>query len=82
MAAPINTQSSDYYVAHTLADTALANGVCRAILCNGAGVVDLTQPDGTVRANFPLQEGYNPIRASVIDEPTTGTAATGVWALY
>ena len=82
MAAPMNYLASDYYVPVTLGSNALADGVCRAILATTAGVANITQPDGTVRANYPLQEGYNPIRAIVIIAPSAGTAATGVWALY
>lgn len=82
MAAPINTQATDYYVPVTLGATALANGACRAILATAGGTVNLTQPDGTVRADFPLQTGYNAVRATVINTPSSGTAATGVWALY
>lgn len=82
MAAPRDTLSASGAVSVTLASTALANGECKAILANAAGVVDLTFADGQTAVNFPLQAGYNPVRATIIDEPTTGTAATGVWALY
>lgn len=70
------------YVPVTLGSSALVNGACRAINAEVAGRVKLTQPDGTVRDNFPLIAGYNPIGASVIDTPGSGTAATGVWAIY
>ena len=82
MAAPINTLATDYYVPITPSASNLANGVCRAILVEVAGVLNLMQPDGTVRANVPLQAGYNPICAKRISAPSAGTAATGVWALY
>jgi hypothetical protein len=82
MAAPRDTLSASGAVSVTPGSARLANGECKAILANGAGVVDLTFANGTVAVNYPLQAGYNPIRVIVIDELTSGTAATGVWALY
>ena len=82
MAAPYSIQAADYYVPITLGSGTLAGGTCRGILAEVAGRADLTQDDGTVRTNFPLVAGYNPVRAKVINTPTSGTAATGVWALY
>jgi hypothetical protein len=82
MAAPRDTICAEYAASVTLGSTALANGECKAILAEVGGAVDLTFVDGRVAVNFPLQVGYNYIRATIIDEPTAGTAATGVWALY
>lgn len=82
MAAPFNSLSAEIYVPVTLGSTALANGTCRAVVAEVAGRVNLTQDDGTVRENYPLVSGVNPVRAKVINAPTAGTAATGVWALY
>lgn len=82
MAAPKDTLCASGAVSVTLGSAVLANGECKAILANAAGVVDLTFAGGGTAVNFPLQAGYNPIRATVIDAPTSGTAATGVWALY
>jgi hypothetical protein len=82
MAAPRDALCASSAVSITLGSSALVNGECKAILANTAGVADLTFANGTAAVNFPLQAGYNPVRATVIDEPTTGTAATGVWALY
>lgn len=82
MAAPRDTLCANRAVSVTLGSGTLANGECKAILANTAGVADLTFADGTTAVNFPLQAGYNMIRATVIDEPTSGSAATGVWALY
>jgi hypothetical protein len=76
------TKPSAIYVPVTLGSTALAGGSCRAIMAEVAGRVNLTQPDGTARANYPLIAGYNPIKARIIDNPSSGSAATGVWALY
>lgn len=73
----------DDYVPVTLAPTALPGGSCRAIVAETAGRVNLTLQDGvTVRANFPLQVGYNPVVAWAIDAPTSGTPATGLFAGY
>jgi hypothetical protein len=66
----------------TPSSTPLAGGACRAILVETAGRLKLTQPDGTARDNVPMIVGYNPLGASVIDAPGSGTAATGVFAIY
>lgn len=81
MAAPNSITASGDCVSITPGSSALANGECRAIVAETAGRVNITQ-GGVVRANFPLVAGYNPVRATVIDAPSAGTAATGVWALY
>lgn len=70
------------YVPITPGSSNLASGACKAIVAEVAGRVNLKQPDGTIRANYPLQAGLNAIGALVIDAPTSGTAATGIWALY
>lgn len=82
MAAPTNALCAQYYIPITPGSSLLADGACRAIVAEVAGRVDLTQPDGVVRTNYPLQAGYNPVAAIRINAPTSGTAATGVWALY
>lgn len=62
---------------------ALPGGTCRTILVETAGRVNVTVGDGTtVRANVPLQVGYNPIVAWAIDAPTAGTPPTGIFAGY
>lgn len=67
----------------TLASTALTGGTCRCIVAETAGRVNITLADGTtVRANVPLVAGFNPIIAWAIAAPTSGTAATGVFAGY
>lgn len=82
MAAPTNSLAAQFYVPITLGATVLADGICRGINAEVAGRVNLTQADGVVRENYPLTAGYNPVSAKVINAPTAGTAATGVWALY
>lgn len=82
MAAPRNTLSAGIAVSVTLGSSELANGECKAILANAAGTANLTFANGMTAVDYPLQAGYNPIRATVINTPTSGTAATGVWALY
>lgn len=49
---------------------------CRAIICVTAGTANLVQPNGTIRENYPLFAGYNPI--SVIGVLTGGNA-DGIW---
>ena len=82
MAGSNSTIGAEAYVPITLGPDNLADGVCRAINAETAGRVNLTQEDGTVRVNYPLIAGYNVVRAKVINSPSSGTAATGVWALY
>lgn len=73
----------DDIVPVTLASTALTGGICRCIVAETAGRVNITLRDGTtVRANVPLVAGFNPIIAWAIAAPTSGTAATGVFAGY
>ena len=77
-----NTVPSDYYVGVTPGATALSDGLCRAILCSEDGALNLTDKSGNVRANVPVQKGYNPLRASVINNPSSGSAPGVVYALY
>lgn len=71
--------SATKYVPVTKANEDLPDGVCRGLLAGTAGTVNLQQPDGTVRENFPLQQGYNPIFAKQV---RTGGSASDIWALY
>lgn len=82
MAAPRDTMSAELAVPVTLGSSVLANGECKAIWVNTAGTANLTFPNGQAATSFPLKEGLNPLRVTVIDAPSSGTAATGVWALY
>jgi len=76
------TQPSEFYLAVTPGGTALANGACRAILCDEDGALNLTDLSGAVRANVPVQKGYNPLVASVINTPSAGSAPGVVYAIY
>lgn len=82
MAAPRDQLCADFAAPVTLGSSALANGECKAIWAATAGTVNLTFASGRTAASFPLMAGVNPIRATVINTPSSGTAATGVWALY
>jgi hypothetical protein len=82
MAAPRDTLTASAAVSVAPGSTALASGECKAILANTAGTVNLTFANGATATDYPLQAGYNPIRATIIDAPSSGTAATGVWAIY
>jgi len=82
LAAVVASEPASVYVPVTLGNTNLTGGACRSIVAETAGRVNLKQPDGTVRNNYPLFAGLNPIGALMIDNPATGTAASGVWAIY
>ena len=56
----------------------LPDGACRALCVGTPGTATLVDRDGNTATNFPLQQGYNPLRVSKV---TFGTAAD-VWALY
>jgi parvulin-like peptidyl-prolyl isomerase len=73
------TVSAHVYDPVTKADADLPGGITRGLLVGQAGTANLMQPDGTVRANVPLQEGYNPIQ---VRQVRTGGDATNIWALY
>lgn len=76
------TKPASIYVPVTLNGNAFADGTCRALLVETAGRANLTQSNGTIRENVPLVVGYNPIKCKAANTPTSGDAATGVWALY
>lgn len=65
------------YVPVTKADTDMA-APARALVCGTAGTVNLMQIDGTIRADFPLQQGYNPIACRQV---RTGGTADDIWAI-
>ena len=67
------------YVPVVKADADLPDGLCRGLLVGTAGTANLMQEDGTVRANVPLQAGYNPLRATQV---RVGGTAADIWALY
>lgn len=76
------SEPSDVYVAVDPSGTALSLGPCRAILCSEDGALNLTDSTGSVRTNVPVQKGYNPLGASVINDPSAGSAPGTVYALY
>lgn len=76
------TEPADLYVTVTPGSGDLANGLCRAILCSADGALNLTDKWGNVRTNIPVQKGYNPLRAKVINNPSSGSAPATVVALY
>jgi hypothetical protein len=63
----------------TKADVDLPLGTTRGILCNVAGTANVVDAYGNLCANFPLQQGYNPIQVSQV---RTGGTADEIWALY
>jgi len=73
------TYPATSYVPVTKANTDFALGTCRSLLVGTAGTANLMQADGTVRADVPLQRGYNYIEARQV---RTGGTADDIWALY
>jgi len=67
------------YVPVTKADAALPDGSCRALLVGTAGTANLMDMGGPVRANVPLQAGYNNLACRQV---RTGGTADNIWALY
>lgn len=63
----------------TLANAALPNGTCRALVCGTAGTLNAIDASGNTVTGFPLQQGYNPISVS---QCSLGGTATNIWAVY
>jgi hypothetical protein len=76
---PQSTTSSAFYPPVTKADADLPDGICRALVCGTPGTVNLMEPDGNIRTNYPLQVGYNPL---IVRQVRTGGTASDIWALY
>ena len=62
----------------TKADQDLPNGLANGLLVGTPGTANLMEPDGTIRTNVPLQQGYNPI---AVRQVRTGGTASDIWAL-
>lgn len=73
------TVSAFVYEPVTKADSDLPGSITRGLLVGTAGTANLMQPDGTIRANVPLQQGYNPLQ---VRQVRTGGTADNIWALY
>jgi hypothetical protein len=73
------TVSAFDYRPVTKANTDLAGGTTRGLLVGTAGTANLMQPNGEIRSNVPLQQGYNPLQVLQV---RTGGTATDIWALY
>ncbi len=56
----------------------LPDGPCRALCVGTAGTATLIDAEGNTATDYPLQQGYNPIRVTKV---TFGTASD-IWALY
>jgi hypothetical protein len=63
----------------TKADADLPDGVCRALLVGIPGTANLMDAEGNIRADVPLQLGYNPL---AVKQVRTGGSASNIWALY
>jgi hypothetical protein len=79
MAESDKTSPAEVFTPVTKADSDLAGGLCRALLVGTAGTANLMQLDGTVRADVPLQQGFNPL---AVRQVRTGGTADDIWALY
>lgn len=73
------TVSASVYTLVTKANADLPGGITRGLLVGTAGTANLTQPDGTLCADVPLQQGYNPLQVLQV---RTGGTADNIWALY
>jgi len=73
------TSPADVFPPVTKADAEMPGGPCRGLLVGTAGTANLMQQDGTIRANVPLQQGYNPL---VVRQVRMGGTADNIWALY
>lgn len=76
---PTASEPADTYAPVTKADAALPGGTCRGLLVGTAGTANLMDGAGNIRANVPLQAGYNPL---VAQQVRLGGTATDIWALY
>lgn len=74
-----STRPSGRIVSVTKANSELTYGECRALVCGTAGTVNLVDASGNIITDFPLQQGYNPIR---VVQVSTGGTADDIWALY
>lgn len=73
------TVSASVYDPVTKADADLPGGITRGLLVGSPGTANLMQPDGTIRTDVPLQQGYNPLQ---VRQVRTGGTAADIWALY
>lgn len=74
-----STATSGFFPAVTKADADLPDGICRALLVGTAGTANLQDAEGNVRANVPLQAGFNWLSCRQV---RTGGTAADIWALY
>lgn len=51
----------------------------RGLWVGSAGTANMVDEQGNVLADFPLKEGYNPIRISQLE---TGGTADDIWGMY
>lgn len=51
----------------------------RALCVGTAGTANMKDSTGATRSNYPLQQGYNPIKPTSLE---SGGTADDIWALY
>lgn len=76
------TAPSEFYLTVAPGSEALASGMCRGIVCSEDGALNLTDGSGQIRESIPVFKGFNPYRATVINNPTAGSAPGTVVAIY
>jgi hypothetical protein len=70
------------YIKVTPSATDFTQGVCRYINVVTEGYVKLKQPDGTIRDDYYLFKGINPVETLRIDVATSTPAAATIWAHF
>lgn len=73
------TRPSGRIRAVTKADNNLPGGETRGLNVGTAGTANIMDAEGNIHANYPLQQGYNPIKVLQV---RTGGTASDIWALY
>jgi hypothetical protein len=66
----------------TPSDTALAGGVCKALLIGTAGNINITTLAGNERDDVPVPAGVVPLQCTHVRAGASATAATNIWAIY
>lgn len=74
-----STATSGFFPPVTKADADLPDGICRGLLVGTAGTANLMDADGNIRANVPLQAGYNALSCKQV---RTGGTSSDIFALY
>lgn len=63
----------------TKASADLPQGTCKGLVCGTPGTANLRDAHGNDLANYPLQQGYNPLQ---VQQVQPGGTAADIWAGY